>query len=141
MRRIMAGKKVKRLTHDKRLQILRLHYEGCTQAEISAETGVAPSVVWRAVNDERTRLTPESDDALQALLQETYQRLLFYEQQAIRRHAWRAAMDNRMAIVKLFGLAKPDKTELSGGVTMRQMQPVYMPPAALADGEVRDDDI
>ena len=137
---IMAAKK-RVLTSKKIFLITQMHYEGYIRRDIAEATGVSSSTVWSVIRDLKSRRVPVSDDELAELLQETYQRYLDYEEMAIRKGGLRTALDCRNAIVKLFGLAKPEKQEVSGSVVMRQMQPVYMSRVALGDGEVRDDGI
>lgn len=103
-------------------EILRLYLLRVPQLEIARRLGVSRDTVNRYVMKAKDDIATELDtEDYQAIFRETYQRLIYYEQQALERRHYRTAMDVRAQIVRLLGIAKPDTLNViqSGGPTFQ----------------------
>lgn len=89
--------------------------EGMVKGVRVAETAEILGVTERTVQNARKRIRAEwaqKSNDLDTLFNESYGRFLAYEQKALERGNMREARENRWAIVRLTGVAKPERKEV-----------------------------
>lgn len=95
-----------------RLDVLRLWAQGMNRVDIAEELGLSYDSVRNHMEAlERMGKIDAAD--FDQIFRESYQRLRVYEDLSVARGSLRNAMDARRDIVKLLGIAKPQKMDIT----------------------------